>query len=285
MAKKVEHLSLNKIGLMAEDAKQYYADEHLFICMNSHDFGQKLLGTDQPYHVNEGRVMMVTGGWVRLIVNLEEQRLERQSLIVLVEDSTFEILERSEDFSMQAFSFKDLPLFTSLSRQVVLILGNDEWQLMNEYANLLWHEVQRQPLLPDVITYLQTAMLLELKRIADREEALRQKTATRQDTIYHNFLNLVTQYGLRERKISFYADKLCVTPNHLGAVIKKASGLTVMQWLNRHAVQKAKVLLRYCDLPIWEVAERMNFANPSFFSKFFKNETGMTPGDFRRILG
>ena len=30
-----------------------------------------------------------------------------------------------------------------------------------------------------------------------------------------------------------------------------------MQWLNRHAIQKAKVLLRYSDLPIWEVAERM----------------------------
>ncbi len=55
-----------------------------------------------------------------------------------------------------------------------------------------------------------------------------------------------------------------------------------MQWLNRHAIQKAKVLLRYSDLPVWEVAERMNFANPSFFSKFFKGETGMTPGEYRK---
>lgn len=58
----------------------------------------------------------------------------------------------------------------------------------------------------------------------------------------------------------------------------------IMQWLNRHTVQKAKVLLRYGNLPIWEVAERMNFANPSFFSKFFKSETGMTPGEFHRML-
>jgi YesN/AraC family two-component response regulator len=47
------------------------------------------------------------------------------------------------------------------------------------------------------------------------------------------------------RKIDFYADKLCVTPNHLGTFIKKASRLTIMQWLNRHTIQKAKVLLRY----------------------------------------
>ena len=281
MAKNVENLSLNYVRILAEDEKQYYVDEHVFIAMNAQDFGLKHLRTDQPYRVDEGRVMMVTRGWVRVVINLEEQRLEQQSLIVLVADSIFEIQEWSDDFNLRAFTFKDLPLFTSISQQTYLTLNDDEWRLTNEYVELMWHETRYQPLQPEVITHLQTALLLELKRFADREENLRQQTATRQDKIFHQFLRLVNLYGLRERKIEFYADKLCVTPNHLGAVIKKASGLTVMQWLNRHAIQKAKVLLRYSDLPIWEVAERMNFANPSFFSKFFKREIGMTPAEYR----
>ena len=281
MAKNVENLSLNYVRILAEDEKQYYVDEHVFIAMNAQDFGLKHLRTDQPYRVDEGRVMMVTRGWVRVVINLEEQRLEQQSLIVLVADSIFEIQEWSDDFDLRAFTFKDLPLFTSISQQTYLTLNDDEWRMTNEYVELMWHETRYQPLQPEVITHLQTALLLELKRFADREENLRQQTATRQDKIFHQFLRLVNLYGLRERKIEFYADKLCVTPNHLGAVIKKASGLTVMQWLNRHAIQKAKVLLRYSDLPIWEVAERMNFANPSFFSKFFKREIGMTPAEYR----
>ena len=281
MAKNVENLSLNYVRILAEDEKQYYVDEHVFIAMNAQDFGLKHLRTDQPYRVDEGRVMMVTRGWVRVVINLEEQRLEQQSLIVLVADSIFEIQEWSDDFDLRAFTFKDLPLFTSISQQTYLTLNDDEWRLTNEYVELMWHETRYQPLQPEVITHLQTALLLELKRFADREENLRQQTATRQDRIFHQFLRLVNLYGLRERKIEFYADKLCVTPNHLGAVIKKTSGLTIMQWLNRHAIQKAKVLLRYSDLPIWEVAERMNFANPSFFSKFFKGEVGMTPGEYR----
>lgn len=281
MAKNVENLSLNYVRILAEDEKQYYVDEHVFIAMNAQDFGLKHLRTDQPYRVDEGRVMMVTRGWVRVVINLEEQRLEQQSLIVLVADSIFEIQEWSDDFDLRAFTFKDLPLFTSISQQTYLTLNDDEWRLTNEYVELMWHETRYQPLQPEVITHLQTALLLELKRFADREENLRQQTATRQDKIFHQFLRLVNLYGLRERKIEFYADKLCVTPNHLGAVIKKASGLTVMQWLNRHAIQKAKVLLRYSDLPIWEVTEHMNFANPSFFSKFFKREIGMTPAEYR----
>lgn len=285
----VENLSLNMIGLMSEGQEQqtpagkpFYIDEHVFLLAHLVDSGPMKLVAGQPYRVDEGRVLMVTGGWLRVIVNLEERRLEQHSLLVLVPDSIFEIIERSPDFDMRAFSFKDLPIFTSLNHQTILELNDDEWLLANEYFELMWHETQRQPLLPETITHLQTALLLELKRIAEREESQWQKQASRQDKTFHQFLHLVNMYGLRERKVEFYADKLCVTPNHLGAVIKKASGLTIMQWLNRHTIQKAKVLLRYSDLPIWEVAERMNFANPSFFSKFFKNETGMTPGEYRQ---
>lgn len=282
MAKKLEHLSLTTVGLMAEEEKQYYVDEHIYITMNAQDFGKKNLRIGQPYRVNEGRVMLVTRGWVRVIVNLEEHLLEPQSIIVLLAGSIFEIQEYSNDFDMQAFSFQGLSIVaTSLHRHFVHTFSDDEWQLCEEYVHLLWHEVHRQPLLPDVIKHLQTAFLLELQRIASREEAVRQKSASRQDIFLHRFLDLVNQHGLKERKIEFYADRLCVTPNHLGAVIRQASGLTIMQWLNRHAIQESKVLLKYSDMPIWEVAERMNFANPSFFSKFFKQQTGMTPGEFR----
>ena len=142
MAKNVENLSLNYVRILAEDEKQYYVDEHVFIAMNAQDFGLKHLRTDQPYRVDEGRVMMVTRGWVRVVINLEEQRLEQQSLIVLVADSIFEIQEWSDDFDLRAFTFKDLPLFTSISQQTYLTLNDDEWRLTNEYVELMWHETR-----------------------------------------------------------------------------------------------------------------------------------------------
>ena len=73
------------------------------------------------------------------------QLLEQQSLIVLVADSIFEIQEWSDDFDIRAFSFKDLPLFTSISQQLCLTLSDDEWLLVNEYVELMWHETKHQP--------------------------------------------------------------------------------------------------------------------------------------------
>ena len=281
MTKQIEQLSLNIIGLLREEGQQNYVDDNIFISMSVVEFQQKNLRTGQPYRVENGRMVCVTSGWTRCIVNLEEYRLEERMMLVFPPDSIFEILEHSDDFDMQAMSLKDMPQMTHMGHCGFIHANEDEWRLTQEYFALLWHEVHREPLLPDVVKHLQAALLLELERIADGQEHQRQASLSRQERTFHRFIDLVNQYGTRERKIDFYADRLCLTPNHLGAVVKHASGMTVMQWVNRHTIQLAKVMLRYTDLPVWEIAERLNFANPSFFSKFFKKEAGMTPGKYR----
>ena len=84
MAKNVENLSLNYVRILAEDEKQYYVDEHVFIAMNAQDFGLKHLRTDQPYRADEGRVMMVTrgGGRQHLRNPGMERRFRPQSFYV-----------------------------------------------------------------------------------------------------------------------------------------------------------------------------------------------------------
>lgn len=289
MGKKIGKLDLGLIRnrsvrtaevVNGEQSEMFYADENIFITL--HDFRIPGMENGQPYQVGEGRLMMVSEGSVRVVVNLEEFLLERHSAMLLTPDSIIEIKESSHDFDMKAFSFKDLPLFAEPSQQACFTLNDDEWLLADQYFQLIWHTVHRPVVMLDVIQHLQTALLTELSHIARREHGTGQAKTSRHEELLHRFLKLVNAYGLSQRKIAFYADHLCITPNHLGAVIRQASGLTVVQWLNRYAIQKAKVLLRYSDLPIWEIAERMNFANPSFFCKFFKRETGMTPAVYRQ---
>lgn len=294
----VEDLNLNMVGLLVDDCeftneqevknvrnpvadKQYYVDDNIFIAMDAKHFGPNYLRMGSPYRVGEGRVMMVTGGWVRVLINLEEYRLQNHSLLILVPDTTFEVVEWGGDFDMKVFSFNDVPNLISMTRLVVLNLDDYEWDFANEYFQLLWNEVHHTPMMPEVITHLQAAILLRMQQLATQNETQRSQYVSRQEAIFQQFLALVDTHGLRERKINFYADKLCLTSNYLGDVIKQVSGLTTMQWLNRHAVQKAKLMLRYSDTPVWEVSERLNFATPSFFNKFFKRETGMTPLEFR----
>ena len=72
-----------------------------------------------------------------------------------------------------------------------------------------------------------------------------------------------------------------MTPNHLSAVVREQSGHTVQDWISKSTIQEAKVLLRHTDLMIYEIAERMNFSDVTAFNRYFKKQTGITPGAYR----
>ena len=107
------------------------------------------------------------------------------------------------------------------------------------------------------------------------------KTAGRKETIFQHFANLVNQYADKEHNIAFYADQLCLTPNHLGTTIREVSGMTVQDWIHRRIIQQAKLFLMYSDMPVGEIAERLHFSTSSTFCKFFKKKTNMTPRKYR----
>ena len=92
----------------------------------------------------------------------------------------------------------------------------------------------------------------------------------------------MNRYSKYERSVDFYAGKLCLTPHYLSTVIRETSGQTVMQWINQSVILEAKVLLKHSDLLVFQISDELNFPNPSFFSKFFKRITGMTPAEYQR---
>ena len=79
-----------------------------------------------------------------------------------------------------------------------------------------------------------------------------------------------------------YADRLCLSPRYLSSVIRNVSGRTVVEWVNQAVILEAKVLLKHSDLLTYQIADELHFPNPSFFSKFFKRMTGMTPQGYQR---
>ena len=101
--------------------------------------------------------------------------------------------------------------------------------------------------------------------------------------IVRKFLELVNADDGTHRSVSYYADCLCYTPKYISGIIKEATGKTPLQIINDHAVQQIKRELQRTDQSIKEIADRFEFSNPSFFGKFVKQHTGMTPGQFRMM--
>jgi AraC-like DNA-binding protein len=74
---------------------------------------------------------------------------------------------------------------------------------------------------------------------------------------------------------------MCITEKYLCLVVKSTSGKTPREWIDRAAVNNAKVLLKHTDMQISQISDRMNFPRSSAFCKYFKRKTGLTPQEYR----
>jgi AraC-like DNA-binding protein len=282
MTKKIKELTLKEMGRMAGKEHGEYLGNQLLMVMSAMQFGKNFMLDSQPYRVEDGRVLRIISGNAKMIVNMEPYRLSAGTMLVFPTDSIMEIEEKDEEFDFQIFSFRDLPDEVIFKECTVFQLSEDDWKLTGEYFQLLRHTLNRQPLSLKSIRFLQTALMSELQNIIKKNnEENDHKTAGRKETIFHHFANLVNQYAEKEHNVAFYADRLCLTPNHLGATIREISGMTVQDWIHRRIIQQAKLLLMYSDMPVGEIAERLNFSTSSSFCKFFKKETNMTPRKYR----
>lgn len=105
-----------------------------------------------------------------------------------------------------------------------------------------------------------------------------------QGRITDQFIHLVQENFRRERFLEFYANALEITPKHLSRTIKQHTGMSAVEWINRHIILEAKVMLRSSNLNIQQISDELNFPSQSFFGRFFKKATGMTPKEYRASI-
>ena len=81
--------------------------------------------------------------------------------------------------------------------------------------------------------------------------------------------------------IDFYAQRLFLSPRYMSTLVKQVSGKAAKQWIDDAIITRIKVELRHTNKSAAQIADEMNFPNPSFFCKYFKRMTGLTTQDYR----
>ena len=102
--------------------------------------------------------------------------------------------------------------------------------------------------------------------------------------IPEKFLQLVFEHDKAPSNVSEYAAILHVTPNYLNKAVKTSTHRTAIDWIEIARLNTAKQLLRDRSLSIAEIAEKTGLVDQSYFSRFFKKKTGITPSEYRSAL-
>lgn len=103
------------------------------------------------------------------------------------------------------------------------------------------------------------------------------------NSITHMFQSLLEKHFRRHKTVSFYAEKLCITPNYLGIICRKNLNMSALEVIQQRVLHEAKQLLRSSGKSIKEISFNLGFPKLTYFSYFFKAKTNFTPVEYRRL--
>jgi AraC family transcriptional activator of pobA len=102
--------------------------------------------------------------------------------------------------------------------------------------------------------------------------------------LVRQFTDLVSRSSGRKQRVRDYSRVLGVTPSHLAEAVREVTGRTPGQIIRDAQIAEARRLLRHTDKTIGEIAYGLGFSDSAYFGRFFKRETGVSPGGFRRRM-
>lgn len=123
-------------------------------------------------------------------------------------------------------------------------------------------------------------IILKLVGLGKNETAFQ----TSLNPLVSSFKNLVEKNQNEQMDLDFYAEQLNVTKRKLSETCKKELGRPATSILNEHLIMASKRLLKHTIKTISEIAYQLNFTDPSYFVKFFKANTSLTPGEYRNLI-
>ncbi len=134
------------------------------------------------------------------------------------------------------------------------------------------------------IVNARTAIISQLTHKAAEQLYKDQFTLHHQQPLLAKFLLLIDEHFKTAKSVVFYANQLHITPNYLNILCKKHFKATASHFIYDRVILEAKRLIQVSGFSFKELAYELGFSDPSYFSNFFKNQTGISPGQFKEML-
>jgi len=127
------------------------------------------------------------------------------------------------------------------------------------------------------------AFLLKVISIMDREMEMPETESTaRGEQLVEKFVWMVNEDRGRNRLVEYYANRLNITSKYLSTLVRSSLNRTPTEVIQIMTTKEIERRLRYTDDSIKQISHAMNFPNTSFFGKYFKQHSGMTPNSYRK---
>jgi len=245
-----------------------------------------------PFVINDHRLGMITRGEGDVNFNLVDRHLSAGTLIYLGPGTIIHPIRFSDDLEIHGIGlFADFPMpfapenlptaFNGQVRDFQLPISEADIVTARNILDALWQLVHQKDYHRPTVSSLVAALMHHYDRLFHQYADTLSATRSREQTIFDRFIQLVNQRCCEHHQIAYYAERMCLTERYLGTVVRQTTGTTAKDWIDRALITQAKVLLRHTDKSVSQISEELSFPNSSFFSKYFKRLTSMTPLEYK----
>lgn len=259
------------------------------------DITEELLGWYKiPCKIRAGIFVLCVEGELTATINLTEYRLRRNDFIVVAPGSVIQFKGAEEHFRLSFVGFSSefvsrvnllkstMDFFPVMFENPVLSLSEDVAEIQRDYFVLLCKMFAGDHFMhPEVLRCILETLLYQVSSLYNRTTEAAGHRLSRGEEICKELLRLIMKHYAAERRVSFYADQMRLSAQHLCTTVKQQTGKTVADLIADVVVMDAKALLKSTNMPIKEISISLSFPNVSFFGKYFKRYVGMGPQQYR----
>lgn len=240
---------------------------------------------------------LCTQGEASYTVDAKASRIKQGDVIIVGEGQLIENFLASDDchgiaimisydfFNDIVAGIRDLNTLFLFSRlHPVFSLTEREANVLSSYIDTIIAKIlePEHHFRRELVSTLMKALIYDMSNVIYRYQMGEKKRFSRGEVVFFNYIRLVRDHFKQERRVSWYAHQLCITPKYLSETIKTISKRTPNEWIDYYVVLELRLLLKNSDKSIKEIAEYLNFPNQSFLGKFFKDHVGVSPSTFRK---
>lgn len=218
------------------------------------------------------------------IIDFEEYEI-KPDRVFFIRPEQVHFLHEEERMKYSALQFTEdfmTPYLATIQKGMAVFKDIDREE--KERIALLFNQIYAESVsgLPNSCAIIQSeinTLLLELERIS-----LPASDVSAIPELLNKYKDLIDKNFMRERQVQTYAGQLGISPNYLNVLTRKHLGKSALSMINDRVILEIKRLLLRTDYDISEIAYKLGFNELSYFSRFFKRNTGMTPIEFRQSM-
>ena len=254
-------------------------------------------GSNRPIRTEGFIIGICSRGTAHFELDLQPFQARKYCMLATTPRHLYELAEISEDFLCRFIVFSKTFLvanniniqlpdsfrFLDTSSTPLTQLQEKEASALLRFLAFIEQKFRQEEQVyrNEIIRNLLLAFLYETEAAYQAQTGVAGKKLNRREELYARFQQLLFRYFREQRRVSFYADQLFVTPKYLSEVVKEISGRPAGKWIEEAVVLEAKVLLKQPSMNVAKVAEALHFPNQSFFGKYFRKNTGYSPSKYR----